>query len=241
MKTSIVIWEKELPEGLLDKYISFLTFLFAKDKFPSFLITCVIPFGILMYLSNPIFHVLLSECSPVLLFLHADSFPRTSTGQVIQYETSSCFVDNKLFKEYHETYLKIDGAKTGKFLSKDGLKDSNGFALMSAQGYELACFGKAEEFSTKSKKMLDRSYGSFNCLKQDRNDFEDRTQENLLKSGLPRLVPSLSFNDKIVNATSPAQHSKKRKSTVIRLSFKRTSVDGDESNGYCKCRTSLYA
>lgn len=185
--------------------------------------------------------MLLTECLPVFLFHHTDSFPRISTGQVIQYETSSCFVDNKLFKGYHETYLKIDGAKTGKFLSKDGFKDSNGFALMSAQGYELACFGKAEEFSTKSKKMLDRSYGSFNCLNQDRNDFEDRTQENLLKSGLPRLVPSLSFNDKIVNATSLAQHSKKRKSTVIRLSFKRTSVDGDEFNGYCKCRTSMYA
>ncbi|XP_058226312.1 uncharacterized protein LOC131335119 [Rhododendron vialii] len=183
--------------------------------------------------------ILESDSDDEFSSVHGDSFPRISTGQVIQYETSSCFVDNKLFKGYHETYLKIDGAKTGKFLSKDGFKDSNGFALMSAQGYELACFGKAEEFSTKSKKMLDRSYGSFNCLNQDRNDFEDRTQENLLKSGLPRLVPSLSFNDKIVNATSLAQHSKKRKSTVIRLSFKRTSVDGDESNGYCASKRIL--
>ena len=98
----------------------------------------------------------------VLLFIHADSFPRLSSAQVLQYETSSCFMDNKLYKEYHERYLKIDGGKTDKFLSKDGFKDSNGFALLSAQGYELACLGKAEEFSTKRKKNLDRSYGSFN-------------------------------------------------------------------------------
>ena len=146
-------------------------------------------------------------------------------------------MDNKLYKEYHERYLKIDGGKTDKFLSKDGFKDSNGFALLSAQGYELACLGKAEEFSTKRKKNLDRSYGSFNY---GRHDSEDKTQEKFLKLEMPRLIPSLSFNDKIINATSPNQHSHKRKSTVIRLSLKRTSIDGEEANEYCKCSTNSH-
>ncbi|KAL6994181.1 hypothetical protein U1Q18_012288 [Sarracenia purpurea var. burkii] len=160
--------------------------------------------------------------------------------EVVQYETSSCFVDNKLYKEYHERFLKIDGVKKDKFLSKDGFKDSNGFRLISAQGYELACLGNAEEFSTKRKKMLDRSYGSFNGVKEDRHDAEEKTQESFLKSGFPRIVPSLSFNDKIINAASPTPQSQKRKSTVIRLSLKRTSVDGEDASEYSKCSANSY-
>ncbi|KAF5961800.1 hypothetical protein HYC85_003009 [Camellia sinensis] len=172
--------------------------------------------------------ILESDSDDEFSSVFGDSFPSISSGQVLQYETSSCFVDNKLYKECYERYLKIDGGKTEKLLSKDAFKDSNGFALINAQGYELACLGKAEEFSTKTKTKLDRSYGSFNSLKESKHDFEEKTQENFMKSGLPRLIPSLSFNDKIINATCCTAQSQKRKSTVIRLSLKRTSVDAEE-------------
>uniref|UniRef100_A0A5B7B0P1 Protein ENHANCED DISEASE RESISTANCE 2 C-terminal domain-containing protein n=1 Tax=Davidia involucrata TaxID=16924 RepID=A0A5B7B0P1_DAVIN len=167
--------------------------------------------------------------------VHGDCFPNISNGQVLQYETSSCFVDNKCkYKEYHESYLKIDGGK-----GKDGCKESNGFALLSTQGYELSCVGKSEEFCSKRKKKLDSSYGSINCAIENKCDSVEKTQENILKSGLPRLVPSVSFNDKIINATSPGLQSQRKKSAVIRLSFKRKSVDREETNEYCASKRFL--
>ncbi|XP_052190939.1 uncharacterized protein LOC127800393 [Diospyros lotus] len=170
----------------------------------------------------------------------AESFPRVSTSQVLQYGTSSCFVDNRLIQEYHEKYMKIDGGEPEKFMSKDGFKDSNGFALLSAQGYELACLGKPEELSAKKKNLLDKSHGSVNCAKENKHDLEEKKHQNLLMSSLPRLVPSVSFNDRTVSATSPAQQAQRRKSTVIRLSLKRTSVDGEETNEYSTSKRFLY-
>ncbi|KAL0431761.1 UNVERIFIED_CONTAM: protein ENHANCED DISEASE RESISTANCE 2-like [Sesamum radiatum] len=55
--------------------------------------------------------------------VHEDYIPVTN-GQVLQYETSSCFMDSKCsFKEYHEKYLKIDNSKAELLLSKSGVKD----------------------------------------------------------------------------------------------------------------------
>lgn len=47
-------------------------------------------------------------------------------------------------------------------------------------------------------------------------------------------MENLKFNDIVVSASYPGRHSQKRKSKVIRLSFKRTSVDGDETTEICK-------
>lgn len=168
--------------------------------------------------------------------VHGDSI--SSGGQVVQYETSSCFVDGlHKIEEYHGSYLKIDGGKTEKFLSKDEYKESNRYAVISSQGYELSCLGKNDEVYTTRKKVLEHS-GSFNGLKEEKHDFGEKTHDINLKLGLPRLVPCLSFNDKIMNPPSP--QSQRRKSTVIRLSFKRKSCDGDEKTGYCTSKRFLY-
>ncbi|KAG5621554.1 hypothetical protein H5410_006772 [Solanum commersonii] len=93
--------------------------------------------------------------------VHGDIFPNISNGQVVQYETSSCFMDSKhKYKEYHEKYLKIDG------LSKDGVEDPNGPAVVIAQDYERPSMGKGEDFGTKKKKNLDRAYASFKSVKR---------------------------------------------------------------------------
>lgn len=175
----------------------------------------------------------------VCIFLSsADILPNISSGQVLQYEASSSFVDSKCtYKEFHERYLKIDNGKTEKILSTDGVKDPNKFPLISTQGYEVPCLAKTEEFGTKRKKLLDRAYGSFTGLKEDKYDTEEKTQENMLKSVLPRLVPSISFNDKIITGVSANPHSQRKKSAVIRLSVKRTSVDREETNEFCKYLT----
>ncbi|KAL3526552.1 hypothetical protein ACH5RR_011208 [Cinchona calisaya] len=173
--------------------------------------------------------------------VHGDILPNISNGQVLEYETSSCFVDSKCtYKAYHERYLKIDNGKSEKLLSTDGIKEPNKFALMSNQGYELPCLEKTEGFGTKTKKMLDRAYGSFSGLKEDKYDTEEKTQENMLKSVLPRLVPSVSFNDKIITGLSTNLQSQRKKSAVIRLSVTRTSVDREEMNEFRTSKKFLY-
>ncbi|XAR71269.1 hypothetical protein NMG60_11028454 [Bertholletia excelsa] len=138
--------------------------------------------------------------------VHGDSF-----RQEVQYESSS-------------GYLKIDGGKTEK------LKDLNGLALISAQSYEVARLEKAEDISAKRKKSS--SNESFTSVKYNLQDLDEKTSENLLKSGLPQLLNSFNFEHKTVNSAGAVQQSQKRKSTVIRLSLKRTSIDGEETSKY---------
>ncbi|KAF8389774.1 hypothetical protein HHK36_024293 [Tetracentron sinense] len=181
--------------------------------------------------------ILESDSDDDFISVHGDCFPsignaigNISSTQVLQYETASCFVDTGCkYEEFYESYLKIDGGKSEKFVSKDEYKELDGFSLLSTQGYELSCLGKSDEVCTKRKKVLDDSYGSFNGLKEDINHLEDKTQESTLKSCLPRLVPSASFNEKNQPPLSPGQPSQKKKSTVIRLSYMRKSYDRDET------------
>ncbi|XP_073140147.1 uncharacterized protein [Henckelia pumila] len=175
--------------------------------------------------------------------VHGDFFPHIPNVPVIQYETSSCFLDNKQrnFKEYHEKYLKVEHCRTEKFLSNDGVKDLKGLTFVNTQGKELAGFVKSEEPGTRKKKNLDRAFVSFNGIKDDTIHGDEKTPQDLLKSVFPRLVPSVSFNDKINLASSSGQQSQRKKSTtVIRLSFKRKSVDGEETNEFRAATKYLY-
>lgn len=172
--------------------------------------------------------IILEQSYDIFILFLLDSFPNISNGQVVQYETSSCFMDSKhKYKEYHEKYLKIDG------LSKDGVQDPSGTAVVTAQEYERPSMGKGEDFGTKKKKNLDRAYASFKNVKKEILQMQEKTQETVFKSVLPKLVNTLSFNDKIINGQNSAPHSQVKKSTIIRLSMKRTSVDGEE-NEFCE-------
>lgn len=64
---------------------------------------------------------LFSHFVSVSLFYSSDGFPlvgnaigNMSTGQVLQYERSACFVDNRYKYEEYQSYLKIDGGKLDK-------------------------------------------------------------------------------------------------------------------------------
>ncbi|KAL8117166.1 hypothetical protein AgCh_015176 [Apium graveolens] len=70
----------------------------------------------------------------------------------------------------------------------------------------------------------------FNGGKDDQHDFEEK---NLVKKYSLSPLETVNFNDIVVNASNPGRQSQKRKSKVIRLSFKRTSVDGDETTEIC--------
>lgn len=144
---------------------------------------------------------------------------------MVQYETSACYLDsNCKYEEYHESFMKIDGGKTENFFSKDESKENT-------QGFDIPSMAKSDEACIKRKKILDHSYGSFSSLNEDRRGSEEKTREKIVKPGL---VPSVSFNDKILNQPSSSRHSQRKKSAVIRLSFKRKSCDGEETTEYCE-------
>ncbi|PQP97641.1 uncharacterized protein Pyn_18245 [Prunus yedoensis var. nudiflora] len=179
--------------------------------------------------------------------IHGDGFPlasnpigNISSAQVLQYERSARFVDNGCKYEEYQSYMKIDGGKSDKITGKDERRESNRFPLISTQGYELSRLGKADEVCSKRTNILDHSYGSFKGLREDGRDSNDKIQDNTLKSSLSRLVPSVSFNDKILSAQSLVLQSQRKTSTVFRLSVKRRSCDAEETIEQCESKRFLY-
>ncbi|KAL6291162.1 hypothetical protein ACE6H2_008672 [Prunus campanulata] len=191
--------------------------------------------------------ILESDSHDDFISIHGDGFPlasnlfgNISSGQVLQYERSACFVDNGCKYEEYQSYMKIDGGKSDKITGKDERRESNRFSLISTQGYVLSRLGKADEVCSKRKNILDHSYGSFKGLIEDGRDSNEKIQDNALKSGLSRLVPSVSFNDKILSAQSLVPQSQRKPSAVFRLSFKRRSCDAEETIEQRQSKRFLY-
>ena len=183
--------------------------------------------------------------SGLIYFQNTDCFPSANaTGtQKLQYENA--FVDAMTkFEEFCgsnpiaqavERYLKRDGGKTGK----DEFKDLDRFAMISPHRYKLSTemFDGARfrmqggEFCTKMKKTLLNSYDSFKGSKG--HETEEKCHESKTPSRVRRLVPSVSFNDKM-QMPSASPQCQKRKTAVLRLSYKRKSYDGEDATEFCK-------
>ncbi|KAJ7974365.1 Protein ENHANCED DISEASE RESISTANCE 2-like [Quillaja saponaria] len=75
--------------------------------------------------------ILESDSDDEFISVHGgNAIGNISSGQVLQFERSACFVDsNCKYEEYHESYLKIDGGKTEIFMGKDEFMEPNRFAL----------------------------------------------------------------------------------------------------------------
>ena len=73
----------------------------------------------------------------------------------------------------------------------------------------------------------------FNKHSKEGHETEDKSRVNKTSSCVCKLVPSVSFNDKIQqpNTCLPCQ---KKRSAVINLSYKRKSFDGEELTEFCK-------
>ncbi|MFQ6633192.1 hypothetical protein Gotur_012346 [Gossypium turneri] len=183
--------------------------------------------------------ILESDSDDDFLSIHGDGFPSVSnaignisSGQLLQYESSTCFMDGKCKnEEYHEGYLKTDGGK----MSKDEPKETDRLSHISSQGNELSRFGKADDMGNRKKKLLGHPYGSFKGLKEDRRNSEEKN----LRPGLSRMIPSVSFNEKILTS-GLAPQSQRRKSAVFRLSFKRRSYDAEDKLEDCASKRFLY-
>ncbi|KAJ1697424.1 hypothetical protein LUZ63_005936 [Rhynchospora breviuscula] len=120
-----------------------------------------------------------------------------------------------------EQYLKRDGGKNEKEKASDEPRLSN----------------SVTDVASKTKKFLTNSCaGSFKGLKE-KADGEEKRSMNKAPSFVKRLLPSVSFNDKTAGTGSP---NSKRKSAVIRLSYKRKSYDGEEATEFSASKRFLY-
>lgn len=151
--------------------------------------------------------ILESDSDDEFSSVYGDNFPvsgntrgNLETGQVLQYEPASFFVDSRSrYEEYSGSNLKMDG-------------------------------GKADQFCAMRKKLLDRSFGSFTYLKEKHDSLEHTQDNSaILKAGFSQLLPSLSFND-VNCLPSSGRQSLKKTSAVIRFSFKGRSCEGEKSS-----------
>lgn len=157
----------------------------------------------------------------------------TTDNQVIQYESISWFVDNVCkYKGQYGVYLKIDGGKHEKLLSKCEYKETIGESTRDNDVLSL----KDDEVCTTRKKLLDDPYSP----KQREQDSEERSAAQNLKSCLPHLLTSVDVNDKNQLPSSPASISKRKKSSVVMLAVKRKPHEEDETIGFCPPMRFLY-
>ncbi|XP_017698365.2 uncharacterized protein LOC103707405 isoform X2 [Phoenix dactylifera] len=182
--------------------------------------------------------------------VHGDCFPSANATETQKLQYKNAFRDAMCkFEEFCgstpvaldvEKYLKRDGGKTGK----DEFKDLDRFAMISPHRYKLS-MGKIDEarfrmkgaeFYTKTKTLVD-SYGSFKGFKK--HDTEEKCHESRTPSRVRKLVPSVSFNDKI-QMPSASPQCQKRKTAVLRLSYKRKSYDGEDATAFCASKRLLF-
>ncbi|URE23034.1 DUF1336 domain containing protein [Musa troglodytarum] len=205
--------------------------------------------------------VLESESDDDFSSVSGDCLPSvngTIGTQMLQSENASLVVDEACkFEEFHdstsislgfEQHTESEGIRSSKLSSKDEFEDADRLKIVNPQGsesqLEKANEGKLRnqiESSSKVKKVLDDIRGSFKGLKEIIHDteekFRDCTLKQLTSSCAPHLVPSISFNDKEKQFPSASPQCQKRRSAVIRLSFKRRSKDAAE---FCASKKCLY-
>lgn len=214
--------------------------------------------------------ILESDSDDDFISVHGDCFPSTSSAagniagtQLLQYENASSFLDTvRKFGEFCdgnqivravERYFQGDVGKAGMPLGKDDVKECNNFDVVDILDHEIPSVGKIEDARTdnvspdalvKRKKALDGSHLSFRGLKPESNAPEEKANDNNMKqvasSCLPRLVGAVSFNDRVQPLPCVSPVSQRKKSAVLRLSFKRKSVDGDETTEFCASKHFLY-
>ncbi|KAE8709994.1 alpha-1,4 glucan phosphorylase L isozyme [Hibiscus syriacus] len=155
-----------------------------------------------------------SESDDEFISVYGDGFPsmsnaigNISSGQLLQYESSSCFMVGKCkYEQYHETQLKTEGGRK----SKEGPKESNSWVSIISK-----------EADDRKKKTLDRSRGSCESVDDERRNSEEKS----VPSGLCKIIPCASYNESTLAANIASQI---RKYAVYRISFKRTSREAEE-------------
>ncbi|XP_020257590.1 uncharacterized protein LOC109834090 isoform X2 [Asparagus officinalis] len=176
--------------------------------------------------------ILDSDSDDDFISVHGDGLPAVNNAigaQVLQYENASRFVDAMC--RYEEC------------------GDSTPIALVVEEIFKRE-EGKTEVLSQDDDKDTDSDFGtitnngSFNILNKDEQGAEGYCNENTLKqttsTDIRGLAPSVSFSDKIPQIPNASPLAPKRKSAVIKLSFKRKSCEGEETMEVCASKRFLY-
>ncbi|KAH0459706.1 hypothetical protein IEQ34_012520 [Dendrobium chrysotoxum] len=187
--------------------------------------------------------ILESESDDDFSSIHGDNLSPANnaiTRQMIHYENAARSVNAVCKFEDDcspvtlavEHYLKGDGSKTEEHSFIDECRDGRD-KTTSQQRNEISD-SQLNKIYPRRKVVLDGNFGNLMGLLDDRHIDEGRkSTENTLKqltsSCLPRLVPSVNFNDKYQEIPAVSPPASKRKSAVIRLSIKRKSYDGEET------------
>ncbi|XP_031492810.1 uncharacterized protein LOC116259235 [Nymphaea colorata] len=197
--------------------------------------------------------ILESDTDEDFCSVYGDCFPtinNSSGASQVQYENAPCLVeamgkiedfpDGVPMSLTVEQCLQMDGGKP-VFSNKDQSKEFDSLTARDTQGYDLPYLGKTDEanarisgteINTRKKRSLEDAYGHCSPFKENASNIEeknhDQSQKQRTISCLPRLVPTVSFNDK-TQPLSPGPPSQRKKSAVIRVSFKRRSYDGDDT------------
>lgn len=170
-----------------------------------------------------------------------DGIPVTSNAigaQVLEYENASRIVDAMCKYEecgnstpialVVEEYFKREEGKS-EVLSQDEDKEPD-------KGLRARGAGASIERTV----VLEEPCDIFKSLNEDGCEAAEKSHEDGSKQiKLPNthhLVPSFSFNEKTPQVPSASAPCPKRKSAVIKLSFKRRSCDGEETTEFCKSR-----
>lgn len=137
-----------------------------------------------------------------------------------------CCVDYVPYANGQVLHCEVDSKSNLKdlFSSKDGVM------LIDTQRKERSGLVNSEDSGSVKTLKLDRAYLSFNGVKVDTSEHDDKTSETILKSVLPALVPTLSVSNKMHNAETQSQ---RKSATIIRLSITQKSIE-EETNEFCK-------
>ncbi|WOK94426.1 hypothetical protein Cni_G03128 [Canna indica] len=181
--------------------------------------------------------ILESESDDDFISVHGDCNPSVHEigTQMFQYENASQFVDAmcKLEEYCSSTPVRLS---VGQYLKTEG-KTERISCITEPKDFDSSAIGA--DVCIKKKKGLTKKYGSFKGL-TERHAAEEKSLGNRKQSYVCKLVSSVSFNDKIYHMSSHSPLCQKKKSTVIRVSYKRTSYDGGETTECCASKRLLF-
>ncbi|XP_042443047.1 uncharacterized protein LOC122028095 isoform X1 [Zingiber officinale] len=161
--------------------------------------------------------------------VHGDCIPsaNATVAQPLQYENASCCMEDVCLS----TPLTV--VPTINCFPADRLVNScRSFRELPSKVEEARDRAQGADIYTKKKKGLNESYGGLKGSKEV-HETDDKSHVNKASLHICNLVPSVCFNNKVQqmpNASPPCQ---KKRSAVIRLSYKRKSYDGEEITEFC--------
>ncbi|XP_042446989.1 uncharacterized protein LOC122031862 isoform X2 [Zingiber officinale] len=181
--------------------------------------------------------ILESDSDDDFLSVYGDCIPSANAvgTQTLQYETASCFMDAlaKLEDANPSTPLTMPPEKHFK------IESPNDRVLCNCDPHGGSHRTQGTDIYTKNKTNLSDSHGSFKGSKEV-HEMDDKSHVNKASSHICKLVPSVCFNNRIQQMPNGSPPSQNKRSSVIKLSYKRKSYDGEDITEFCASNKFVY-